>query len=218
MRNRSEEKKVKVSGVIPQYLGLNAYMELETAQALLGNGKIATAVLLDIDESNIPLLQDEYNGSAAVSGITNKTEMLNKTKERLASVSSAISVLAIFAILIGFAVIYNSSIITLSERSRELASMMVLGMTPAEVLSVITFEQWFIGVCAMVAGIPVAKLLLAGMAKALNNDVYTMPTTMSTAAVGAAFAISIASIWMAQRLAARKIRRLSLVEVLKSRE
>ncbi len=78
--------------------------------------------------------------------------MLNKTREKLASVSGAISVLALFAVLIGFAVVYNSSIITLSERSRELASMMVLGMTPAEVLSVITFEQWFIGVCAMAAG------------------------------------------------------------------
>lgn len=218
MRDRPEEKKVKVSGVIPQYLGLNAYMELETAQALLDNGKIATAVMLDIEETNIPLLQDEYSGSAAVSGITNKTEMLNKTRERLASVSGAISVLALFAILIGFAVVYNASIITLSERSRELASMMVLGMTPAEVLSVITFEQWLIGVCAMAAGIPVAKLLLVGMAQALNNDVYTMPTTMSTLAVGAAFAISVASIWIAQRFAARKIRSLSLVEVLKSRE
>ncbi len=85
-------------------------------------------------------------------------------------------------------------------------------------MSVITFEQWFIGVCAMAAGIPVAKLLLVGMAQALNNDVYTMPTTMSAPAVGAAFAISVASIWIAQRLAARKIRSLSLVEVLKSRE
>jgi putative ABC transport system permease protein len=217
-RDPEEEKKVKVSGVIPQYLGLNAYMELETAQALLDNGKITTAVLLDMEENNIPLLQDEYNGSATVSGITNKTEMLNKTREKLASVSGAISVLALFAVLIGFAVVYNSSIITLSERSRELASMMVLGMTPAEVLSVITFEQWFIGVCAMAAGIPVAKLLLVGMAQALNNDVYTMPTTMSAPAVGAAFAISVASIWIAQRLAARKIRSLSLVEVLKSRE
>jgi putative ABC transport system permease protein len=218
MRDPEEEKKVEVSGVIPQYLGLNAYMELETAQALLDNGKITTAVMLDIEENNIPLLQNQYNGSAAVSGITNKTEMLNKAGERLASVSGAISVLALFAILIGFAVVYNSSIITLSERSRELASMMVLGMTPAEVLSVITFEQWFIGACAMAAGIPVAKLLLVGMAQALNNDVYTMPTTMSTLAVGAATAISVASIWMAQRLAARKIRNLSLVEVLKSHE
>ncbi len=43
-RDPEEEKKVKVSGVIPQYLGLNAYMELETAQALLDNGKITTAV------------------------------------------------------------------------------------------------------------------------------------------------------------------------------
>lgn len=218
MRNPEEEKSVKVAGVIPQYLGLNAYMELEAAQALIDNGKIATVVMMNMDEEQIPKLQEAYNSSPAVSGIINRNEIFNKTKEMMASFSGSIFVLALFAILIGFAVVYNSSIITLSERSRELASMMVLGMTPGEVLSVITFEQWFIGAFAMFAGIPVTKLMLVGMAGAINNDLYTMPTTLSALAVFAAFFISAASIWIAQRLAARKIRNLSLVEVLKSRE
>lgn len=218
MRDPEEESSVKVAGVIPQYLGLNAYMELESAQALIDNGKIATVVMLGMEESNIPKLQEEYNSSSGVAGIANRAEMLNKTKEMMASYSGSIFVLALFAILIGFAVVYNSSVITLSERSRELASMMVLGMTPSEVLSVITFEQWFIGCFAMVAGIPLTKLMLVGMAGAINSDVYTMPTTISTYAMGAAFIITALSIWIAQLLASRKIKSLSLVEVLKSRE
>ena len=218
MRNPEEEKSIKVAGVIPQYLGLNAYMELEAAQALIDNGKFATAVMLSMKEENIPILQEAYNSSASVAGITNRNELLSKTKEMMGSYISSVFVMALFAVLIGFAVVYNSSIITLSERSRELASMMVLGMTPGEVLSVITFEQWFIGGFAMLAGIPLTKLLLVGMAEAMNNDVYSMPTTMSAFAVGTAFLITITSIWVAQRLAGRKIRKLSLVEVLKSSE
>lgn len=217
-RDPEEEKTVKVAGVIPQYIGLNAYMELEAAQALIDSGEIATVVMLSMDEEDIPELQDAYSSSAAVSGIANRTEVLNKTKEMMASYGSSIFIMALFSILIGFAVIYNSSIITVSERSRELASMMVLGMTPAEVLSVVTFEQWFIGGFAMLAGIPTTKLLLAAMAQAINNDFYTMPTTMTPLAVSAGFMITAFSIWIAQRFAARKIRGLSLVEVLKSGE
>ncbi|HHX94876.1 MAG TPA: ABC transporter permease, partial [Clostridia bacterium] len=206
------------SGVIPQHLGLNAYMELEAAQALIDNGRFATIVMLKMDEENIPALQEEYNTSSAVSEISNRTEMLNKTREMMGSFISMVFIFALFAILIGFAVIYNSSIITLSERSRELASMMVLGMTPSEVLSVITFEQWFIGGFAMLAGIPLTKLLLVAMAESISSDLYTMPTTMSLMAVCTAFIITVTSIWIAQRLAGKKIRNLSLVEVLKSRE
>lgn len=218
MRDPEDEKPVKVAGVIPQYLGLNGYMELESAQSLFDNGKFATAIMLSIDSEKISPLQEAYNGSAAVSEITNKADLLAKTKEMMGSYINSVFVMALFAILIGFAVIYNTSVITLSERSRELASMMVLGMTPGEVLSVVTFEQWFIGAFAMVAGIPLTKLMLVGMAESLNNDVYTMPTTFSPLAICVAFIITIASIIIAQRLAGRKLRSLSLVEVLKSRE
>ena len=218
MRDPEDEKTVKVAGVIPQYLGLNAYMEIEAAQALLDNGRFATAVMVSMDKKNIPQMQKAYNSSSAVAGITNREELLSKTKEMMGSYVSMIFVMALFAVLIGFAVIYNTSVITLSERNRELASMMVLGMHPGEVLSVVTFEQWFIGGFAMVAGIPATKLMLFGMAESLNNDVYSMPTTLSAIAICTAFLITITSILIAQRLAGRKIQKLSLVEVLKSRE
>ena len=47
----------------------------------------------------------------------------------MATFGSLIYIFAILGVIIGFAIIYSSSIITLSERSRELASMLVLGMT-----------------------------------------------------------------------------------------
>lgn len=218
MRNPEEDKAVKVVGIIPQYLGVNSYIELESAQRLIDNGKFATAVMLSINADKIPSLQEAYNSSAAVAGISNSEDLLAKTKEMMGSYISSVFVMALFAILIGFAVIYNTSIITLSERSRELASMMVLGMTPGEVLSVVTFEQWFIGGFAMLAGIPLTKLMLIGMAESLSNDVFTMPTTFSPFAICVAFLITIVSVVIAQRLAGRKIRNLSLVEVLKSWE
>jgi len=218
MKDPGSEKQVEVVGVIPQYLGLNAYMEIGAVQNLLDQGEIATSVMLLMEEDKIPLLQEEYRNSAAVNGVTNRAEMFNQMKELMASFSWGVFVLALFAIATGFAVVYNISIIALSERSRELATMMVLGMTPAEVLSVITFEQWFLGAFAMIAGIPLAKIMLVGLAQAINNDVYTMPTNMSAMSILMAFVITAASIWIAQRMAAKKIRDLSLVEVLKAQE
>jgi putative ABC transport system permease protein len=126
--------------------------------------------------------------------------------------------LFIFGIVIGFAIIYNTSVITLSERSRELASMMVLGMTPQEVLEVITFEQWFVSIFAMLAGIPLTKAFMVSLADSMGNDMFGFTPTLSSEALLLAFLISVFSIFVAQRMAARKLRKLSLVDVLKSRE
>jgi putative ABC transport system permease protein len=217
-KNPDKQIAIEVTGIVPQYMGLNAYMELEALQSLLEQGHIATSVMLRIDENNLALLQKKYQNSAAILNIDDKNKLLSKSKELMATNSTTIYILLIIGIITGFAIVYNSSIITVSERSRELASMMVLGMTPSEVLSVITFEQWFISIFGMLAGIPMTKLFLIGMANSTSNDVYTMPTTLSNSSIIAAFVVTAACIWVAQRAAAKKIKGLSLVDVLKARE
>ena len=218
LKNSENDKTVEVSGIIPQYMGLNAYMEINSLQKLLGQGNIASSIMVNIDEKYQPLLEEKYRSSELIGGIEDKNELLEQSQELMASYSGTIYIYLIIGLIIGFAIIYNSSVITVSERKRELASMMVLGMSPKEVLSVITFEQWFISIFAMLAGIPLTKMFLVGMAESINNDVYTMPTTFGMKAVIASFLITITCIWIAQRFAAKKINGLSIVEVLKAKE
>ena len=88
----------------------------------------------------------------------------------------------------------------------------------SEVQEVITFEQWFISVFAMLAGIPLTKLFLIGMSDAVDNDIFALSPVLNEQALIVAFFFTVASILFAQKMAARKIKKLSLVEVLKSRE
>lgn len=209
---------VEVVGVIPQYLGVNAYMEINAVQKILQEKNLATSYMLTLEKDSIPLLKETYRNSEIIAGINEKAQSLAELQEMMATVGSLIYVFAIIGVIIGFAIIYSSSIITLSERSRELASMLVLGMTPREVLAVITWEQWFVAVLAMLTGIPISQLLLMGMSQTLSNDIYTLPSTMTSASFIIAFLVTSLSIWIGQQVAAKKISTLSLVEVLKSRE
>jgi len=218
LKEPDETKELEVVGIIPQYLGINAYMEIHGLQEFLGQDGLATSFMLSVDEAGRNALKQEYRTSAVVSGVEDQKEMLAQSQEMMASFGSMIYIYALVGIIIGFAIIYNSSLITLSERSHELASMQVLGMTPGEVLSVITFEQWFTGFLGMIAGIPTAKLLLVAMSQSISNDVYTMPADMTVFSLVMAFLITTASIWVAQKAAGRKIKSLSLVEALKSSE
>jgi putative ABC transport system permease protein len=216
--DRDEQRSLPVVGVIPQNLGMNAYMEISALQEFLGQGHLATSIMVSMDETSIPLLKEKYNDSMMINSIENRFSLLRQMQELMATSIGMIYVMFIFGIIIGFSIIYNTSVITLSERSRELASMMVLGMTPKEVLAVITFEQWFISIFGMLAGIPLTKSFMVGMADSMGNDVFGFTPEVHPDALFLAFLISVVSMVFAQQMAARKLRKLSLVEVLKSRE
>lgn len=218
INNINQERMLEVAGIIPQYVGVNAYMELGGVQEFFQQRGLATALMLNVEADKISPLQEKYIESEMIASIDERSQRVEQLNEMMESYGSMIYIYALIGIVIGFAIIYSSSVITLSERSRELASMMVLGMTPAEVLSVITFEQWFIGIFAMVAGIPLSLVMLTGISEAISSDVFTIPATMSFTSIILAFLITSISIWIAQKFAAKKIKNLSLVEVLKSRE
>ncbi|NLC76696.1 MAG: FtsX-like permease family protein [Clostridia bacterium] len=212
------ENTVVVAGIIPQYVGMNAYMEISSLQRILREPGLATAAMVNMDQEAIPFFKEKYLTAANIAAIEENGLRLNKMKELMDTYGSMIYLYALIGVIVGFAIIYSSSVITIAERERELASMMVLGMTPEEVLSVVTFEQWCIGVPALILGIPVAKGMMGSFGQLLNSDLLTMPTTLSSQALFLALMVTVASIWIAQRTAARKIRGFSLAEVLKSRE
>ncbi|KUO51120.1 MAG: hypothetical protein APF76_16640 [Desulfitibacter sp. BRH_c19] len=218
MLYNKESEQLEVVGIIPQYLGMSSYMELTSVQSFLKQGELATSIMVNMEDQSVLPFQEKYMQSDVVAGVDEQSQRLEKVQEMMESYGSMIYIYMIIGVIIGFAIIYSSSIITVSERSRELASMMVLGMTPAEVLSVITFEQWFIGVLAMIAGIPLATLMLSGISQAVSTDVFTMPVFITSSSYVLGAVVTVMSIWIAQRVAARKISKLSLVEVLKSSE
>lgn len=223
LRDEDSSQRVSVYEIIPQYLGMNAYMELSGLEELLGQGKLATSFLVNVNnnenkEGGISLLRDRYRESELVAGVDGREERIGQAAELMETFGVALYIYVLVGVIIGFSIIYSSSFIIVSERSRELASMRVLGMTSREVFSVITFEQWFLSFFAMLAALPLAQLMQQGLASELSTDMYILPGELSSESLFAAAVITSLSIWIAQRFALKKVRDLSLVEVLKFEE
>ncbi len=225
MRDGNDTEMVPVQAVIPQYMGMNAYMEIYGLENFLGQGKLATSFLLGVGgaggqeiQSTIAALRDRYAESEIAIGVDGREERIRMARELMETFGSVIYLYVFIGLIICFSIIYSSSFIILSERNRELASMRVLGMTSREVFSVITFEQWFISIFAIVAGLPLAQLMHRGLANEMSTDLYSLPGDISPNAFFAALAFTALSIWIAQRFALKKVEQLSLVEVLKTGE
>jgi putative ABC transport system permease protein len=207
-----------VAGVISQNVGSYAYMKYDYMAELLGQGKIITSALLNINAGDIPLLKEQYLESPIIAGIEDKEQSMRQILELLASFSYTTWILVFFAGACGFAIIYSSSIISLSERQRELASLRVLGMSPKEVFEVLSFEQWVTSFVAMLIGIPLAFAMVAAMAQSIDTDLMSIPVVLAPSTFIYAAIGTIASILVAQYSVYQTINRLSLVDVLKERD
>ncbi|MEI2421676.1 ABC transporter permease, partial [Arthrospira platensis SPKY2] len=103
---------------------------------------------------------------------------------------------------IAFGVVYNSARIALSERSRELASLRVLGFTRAEVAYILLGEIGLLTLLAIPLGFGFGRLLSGYLAVAFSSDLYRIPLivapstyALTAAVVLVSFAISGALTW-----------------------
>ncbi len=123
------------------------------------------------------------------------------------------------AVIIAFGVVYNSARIQLSERGRELATLRVLGFRKAEVANVLFIE---IGAIVALAQ-PIGWLVGTGFGLVITRRIcqpisFVCPfmVHLSTYAIGSL--IVIASAIVSALIVRRRINRLDLVRVLKTRE
>ncbi|HBT47587.1 MAG TPA: hypothetical protein DEA73_06880 [Peptococcaceae bacterium] len=210
--------RVQVAGVIPQYLGTNVYMNREALLELLGQGPMATSALMAVDREQIPALKEKYAPSKYISTLEERQQTFKLYEELMATSKYSIGIMALLAAFTGFAIVYNSSIITFAERRRELASLRVLGMRPREVMEVVSVEQWLIGVGGILAGIPLAYAMNTGIAAGMSSELFTLPAVTTPTSLVLSFVGTSLAIWLALRRVARKVEGLDLVEVLKERE
>ncbi|RQD75767.1 MAG: FtsX-like permease family protein [Candidatus Syntrophonatronum acetioxidans] len=220
-RWEDREIRVRVQEVIPQYIGMNGYMEISALERVLEQSPFATSLLVELEEKGeegVFQLKDHYWESEKIAGIDGREELIGATRELMEAFGAVLYIYVLVGVVMAFAIIYSSSFIILSERSREMASMRVLGMTPGEVFSVITFEQWLLSIFGMLVGIPLAQLIQQSFAQAMSTDIYVIPRDIEPVSLLVGLLITVGSIWIAQRFALKKVEKLSLIEVLKTGE
>jgi putative ABC transport system permease protein len=121
-------------------------------------------------------------------------------------------------VIIAFGVVYNGARVALSERSRELASLRVLGFTKREVTMMVFGEQILLTGAGMLLGMGVGYAMCALVSRVGNTELFRIPLVVSWTADGFAAAV-IAGAFGASALAMRRrIRAIDIVECLKTGE
>jgi putative ABC transport system permease protein len=210
---------LQVTGVVDDILGLSAYMDLGALHQMMREGDVSTGALLLVDSSRDSALSAELKRTPMVAGAAFKRVMLRTFRDVMAAnMNTSIAINLLFAGIIAFGVVYNAARISLSERSRELASLRVLGYTRAEISLILLGELTLLTLLSLPIGGMFGYALVALIVRSIESEVYRFPLYVSRASVAwACLGITAASL-ISALVVRRRLDRLDLVAVLKVRE
>lgn len=210
---------VPVAAVIRGYLGLMAYMDIAAANRLLREGAEISGAHISFDANVRGKLFDELKKTPMTSFVALQQVSLQKFRETLAkNILFMISVYTTLAVIIAFGVIYNFARISLSEQGRELASLRVLGFTRTETSAILLLELAVLTLAAQPLGWAIGYAFAYTLVKGFENELYRVPLVLDTNVYAAASTIVIAAALASAMIVRRRIDRLNLVAVLKTRE
>lgn len=215
---RGKTVQVPVVQTVYTLSGNSAYMTLPTLNRLLGDERINGA-LLTADTEAVNRIQRELNDRPRVMAASTRRGAIHAFRDMIARVGGTFSIIAVFmGMIVNIGVVYNTMRMALSERSRELASLRVLGFSHGEVRYILLGEMHILVLASLPLGIACGYSLIYGLAQGLQNDIYRMPVIIAPAAYAIATLTTLASAALSALVIARQLRRLDLIEVLKTRE
>jgi putative ABC transport system permease protein len=155
----------------------------------------------------------------AVSAVSIKAAAVSSFEDTISrSMTLSIGILIVFASIIAMGMIYNGARVSLSERSRELATLRILGFTRQEITFILLGEQAFITTASLPLGFAAGYGLCAFLAARLQTDLYRMPLVVEPTSYAWAFLIVLFAAAMSGILVSRRVAGLDVVSVLKTRE
>jgi len=212
-------ERIAVAGVVEDLLGVAAYMEMTALRRLTHTGPRSSGAYLTIDRSRETFVTSELARAPAVAGVVSPATMLASFEEQLQeSLLVAIAFIVGFASVISVAVIYNGTRIALSERGRELASLRVLGFTRREVAALLFGEQAIVTVLAIPLGWAFGYGLAYLIVTAMASETYRVPLVVSAGTYAWAAVVTLIAAWASSLLVNRRLNRMDLIAVLKTRE
>jgi putative ABC transport system permease protein len=212
-------RNVVVAGLVDDLVGLSAYMDRHALNQLMLEGATVSGAYLAVDATQLDNLYALLKQTPAIASVNLRKTTIARFQKTIAETRQIMDIIqVVFACIIAFGVIYNSARIALSERSRELATLRIIGFSQMQIAVVLLGEQAALTIAAMPIGYGLGYGLVVLLALAYNSELYRLPPMVTSASCAFALIVVTIAALISGLLVYRKLDRLDLVAVLKTRE
>ena len=219
MEGRRRKVDIPVSAIVDEVIGMSAYVEIDTLNRLTGEGAVVSAAALYVEPSALPALSRRFKQLPVIESLSMKAYTLSAFLDKIAGfVLVSAGILTAFAVIVAVGVVYNSARIALQERAWELASLRVLGFTRAEAAQLL-FGQFAIEIAiAIPLGLLMSQGIVTLIARFHSNESFQIPGVVGARTYVIATAIVLAAAAASAYIVRRRVDKLDLVAVLKTRD
>ena len=208
-----------VARVYRSVIGDMAYADTSVIRKLTGEAPLASGAFLVTDPDAEATLAARLKALPHVAGVGFRRALIESFETTVAeNMRVSNLMLTVFASVIAIAIVYNGLRIALSERSRELASLRVLGFTERQVGAMLVGEFLVL----TLVGIPLGFLMGYGFCTAIavvfETDLYRIPLVVSRGTYAYATGVMLVAFVATATTMVRRVGRLDLVAALKMRE
>ena len=202
---------IVVNGLITDFAGVGAYMDIDALRRLMREGGTVSGAHLAVDMARWDELLNQAKKSPRISTFTitrdARVSFAKTTGEMMGTVQA---VYFGFAVIVAFGVVYNGARIALSERSRDLATLRVVGFTDGEVATVLIGELALLTLLAIPVGLFIGSQLANLIVQISSTESVRLPLVLTTQTYATAALIILLSSGLSFAVVSRRIRNLDL--------
>jgi putative ABC transport system permease protein len=210
---------VPIRGLITDYAGVAAYMDLDALRRLMREGATINGAYLTVDKSRWDDFMRKVKDTPRAAIVLVKAEQLAAFRNTIGQTIGIMrSLYFTLAVIVAFGVVYNSARIALSERSRDLATLRVVGFTQREVAGVLLGELTMLVLCALPVGLLFGRGLTVFIMSSFSTETVRMPLAINVSTYSVAVIVVLCASCASFLVVSRMLGKLDMVGVLKSRE
>lgn len=216
-----KEVRVKVTGIVQNYLGNTIYMNENTYESLFGSYE-DNAVLANFKGNISEQQKDSYvqklEDRDGVLSVVSTSSMQDAFETSFSLITSVVYLILAMAAALAFVVLFTLSTTNISERIRELATIKVLGFYDKEVHSYVNKETLLLTLLGILVGLPAGTILAQSLTYVLNMPSIHFAVTIRPISYLYTVLLSFGFAVVVNLITNRVLNHIDMVESLKSME
>ena len=219
LEGKRPTRDVVIAGQLQDFTGVSAYMNIDALSKMMREGPVVTGAHMIVDPIHEATLYRQLKEVPQVAGVTIKQHAIDSFQDTIGENMMLMrSINLLFACVIAVGVVYNSARISLSERSRELATLRVIGFTRGEISAIMLGELAIVTLLAIPLGLWMGYQLAAVVVSFFDLELFRFPLVIERTTFGLAAAVVMAASIVSGLLVRSKLDHLDLIAVLKAKE
>lgn len=215
------EIEVKITDIYENYVGHNIYVTRDLYDTWNSNAELTKTYLLKTNDTSDDFehqLGQKLMDINGVDSVTFYSSLQENFTDMIASISMVVVVLVISAAALAFVVLYNLSNVNISERTREIATIKVLGFTSRETSQYVNRESILLTMIGAAVGLIVGIFLHNLIMNLAEMDDIMFGRTIKPISFVISFALTMVFASIINLVMQRKLKQIQMVESLKAVE